>query len=185
MQHIKQSGSIHVSNSAYVSPSATLIALTGCSIIMDDYSSVFDNSKIACEDKVGSIIRIGSNSRVQRGSEICGNVCIGSNVIIGPNCFISSGQHIFALDPLLPIDLQDLFFSVISDHSPSLLACQQSVIIEDNAYIGKNVVILPGTVVARGSVIAANSVVNANTTPYSVYGGSPARRISTALARYT
>jgi acetyltransferase-like isoleucine patch superfamily enzyme len=185
MTQANSSGHVKLAKTSYISTSASVVALNGCSVIIEEHCTIFDNVKIACEEKPGSIIIIGCNSRVQRGTEICGNVKVGSNVIIGPNCLISSGQHIFALDPLLPIDLQDLLFSVICAHVPSMTTNDQPIIVKDNAYIGKNVVILPGTTVARGSVVAANSVVTNDTEPYSVFGGTPAKRISTVLPRYT
>ena len=51
------------------------------------------------------------------------------------------------------------------------------VVIEDNVWIGGNVVILPGVTIGEGAVIAAGSVVNRDIPPRVVAGGHPCRVI--------
>jgi acetyltransferase-like isoleucine patch superfamily enzyme len=51
--------------------------------------------------------------------------------------------------------------------------------IESDAWLGANSIILPGTTVGRGAVVAAGAVVTADVAPYSVVGGIPARVLST------
>ena len=49
------------------------------------------------------------------------------------------------------------------------------MIIEDDVWIGANVVLLDGAIVRRGSVIGAGSVVRDELPPYSINVGSPTR----------
>lgn len=49
------------------------------------------------------------------------------------------------------------------------------VYIEDDCWIGGNVVILPGVRIGNGSTIAAGSVVTKDIPPYSVAMGAPCR----------
>lgn len=51
----------------------------------------------------------------------------------------------------------------------------QSVIIEDDVWVGTDSVILKGVTVGRGSIIAAGSVVTKNILPYSIVAGTPAK----------
>ena len=51
------------------------------------------------------------------------------------------------------------------------------VVIEDNVWIGGNVVILPGVTIGEGSVIAAGSIVTRDIPPRVVAGGNPCRVI--------
>ncbi|WP_443197883.1 DapH/DapD/GlmU-related protein [Pseudobutyrivibrio sp. OR37] len=51
------------------------------------------------------------------------------------------------------------------------------VIIEKNAWIGRNVCIMPNVVIGEGSIVGANSVVTHDVPPYSIVGGVPARII--------
>lgn len=49
------------------------------------------------------------------------------------------------------------------------------VIIENDVWIGRNVLILSGVHIGNGAVIAARSVVTKDVDPYTIVGGNPAR----------
>ena len=51
------------------------------------------------------------------------------------------------------------------------------IIVEEDCWLGANVVLLQGVVVRRGTTVAAGAVVNKSTLPYSIYGGVPAKLI--------
>ena len=51
------------------------------------------------------------------------------------------------------------------------------VIIKDDAYIGANCVIMPGVTIGEGALIGAGSFVNKDVEPWSIYVGTPARKI--------
>lgn len=51
------------------------------------------------------------------------------------------------------------------------------VIVEEDCWMGTNVVLLQGVTVRRGTTVAAGAVVNKSTLPYSVVGGIPAKVI--------
>lgn len=66
-------------------------------------------------------------------------------------------------------------------HDTSILSRQKfvefghSVFIEDDCWIGGNVVILPGVRIGRGSTIGAGSIVTRDVPAFSVAVGSPCR----------
>ncbi len=111
-------------------------------------------------------LRVGRSFCVNSGTYIhaIGGIRIGDHVLIGPNVTISSGMH--------PIEGR---FPSISSR-PSI---PKPIVIEDDVWIGANAVIMPGVTLARGTVVGANSVVTKDTEPYSVFVGSPARKIRT------
>ncbi|WP_062742812.1 CatB-related O-acetyltransferase [Erwinia persicina] len=51
------------------------------------------------------------------------------------------------------------------------------VVINNDVWIGQNVLIMNGVSIGNGAVIAAGSVVNRNVEPYSIVGGVPAKLI--------
>jgi maltose O-acetyltransferase len=53
------------------------------------------------------------------------------------------------------------------------------VIIEDDAWIGAQVVILPGVTVGKGAIVGAGAVVVCDVAPHSAVAGVPARLIRT------
>lgn len=58
------------------------------------------------------------------------------------------------------------------------------VVIEDDCWLGINVVVCPGVTVGRGTVVGANAVVTSSTLPYSIVAGAPARLIGQRLGFY-
>jgi acetyltransferase-like isoleucine patch superfamily enzyme len=106
-------------------------------------------------------LRVGSNSCWHRGCFIdaLGGVSIGENVIIGPNVVIHSANHRF----------NDLDTPIMRQGHDCA-----AVTIEDDCWIGANVVILPGVHVGRGCVVGAGSVVTKSLPAFSVVVGNPA-----------
>ncbi|WP_054023197.1 DapH/DapD/GlmU-related protein [Bacillus sp. FJAT-28004] len=85
------------------------------------------------------------------------SIRIGSNTIIGPMVnIIDTNFH--------PVDMEDG-------------AGSKDIIISDNVWIGRGVVILPGVTIGRGSVIAAGSIVTRNIPENVLAGGAPAKII--------
>nr|WP_319502288.1 acyltransferase [uncultured Draconibacterium sp.] len=111
----------------------------------------------------GKELKIGNYCRINEDVFLQGSVQIGNFVMIAPNVTIHSSTHNYE-NTEIPMVKQGL-----SDN--------KKVIIEDDVWIGRNVVILPGLRIGQGSIVAANAVVNKNVEPYSVIGGVPAKLI--------
>lgn len=91
-----------------------------------------------------------------------GAVRIGKNVLVGPNVVIRCSDHIFD-DPNTPIREQGHRFG--------------EIIIEDDVWIGANVVVLGGAHIGNGSVVGAGSVVRNRVPAMTVVAGVPARPV--------
>lgn len=89
-----------------------------------------------------------------------GGLTIGAQVGIGPGVKIITSVHEEA-----GRDRSILF-------SPIEMA---PVVIEDDADIGVNAVILPGVTVGRGAIVGAGAVVTSDVPPYAVVAGVPAK----------
>ena len=53
----------------------------------------------------------------------------------------------------------------------------KGIVLEDNVWLGGNVVILPGVRIGEGAVIGAGAVVTRDIAPFSIAVGNPARVI--------
>lgn len=108
-------------------------------------------------------IRIGKYCRINENVFLQGDITIGNYVMIAPNVSIYSANHFYS-----GVD-QPMVTYGNTNNIP--------VIIEDDVWIGRNVVILPGIRVESGSIIGANSVVTKNVLANSIVGGVPAKFI--------
>ena len=89
---------------------------------------------------------IGDNSSIGPHGYIgcSGKIVIGSNVMIGPKCSLFAENHVFS----------DTETSIKSQGVK-----QKGITIEDDCWIGSNVVILDGVTIGKGSVIGAGTLV--------------------------
>lgn len=120
-------------------------------------------------------ISIDINSSIQNYGILLGNIKIGKNCLFGPNVYVSSGYHHFKYRPELLIHDQDDLIKQNNEQS------KKYIIIEDDVWIGKNVVIINGVTIAKGSIIGANTLVNKDVAPYSIVGNTPQKIIGKRL----
>ena len=121
--------------------------------VIEDFSTI--------NNGVGDVT-IGENSLIGLGNVIIGPVKIGNNVILAQNIVASGLNHNYT-DVTQPIHKQGVSVAPIS--------------IEDDCWIGANVVITAGVTIGKHSVIAAGTVVTKDVPPYSVAVGNPSRII--------
>lgn len=129
------------------------------SFSVGDYTTIEDFSTI--NNGVGGV-QIGRNTRVGMSNVIIGPVTIGNNVIMAQNIVISALNHNYK-NIEIPISLQGE--TVIP------------IIIEDDCWIGANVVITAGITIGKHCVIGAGTVVTKNIPAFCVAVGNPARVI--------
>ncbi|GIK01581.1 hypothetical protein Aspvir_005619 [Aspergillus viridinutans] len=108
----------------------------------------------------------------------------GCNIIIGRDCF--ANWNLSVLDTSLVVigdrvQIGTNVSIVTAGHDTSILSRRKyvefghPVFIEDDCWIGANVVILPGVRIGQGSTIGAGSIVTKDIPPFSVAMGSPCR----------
>ena len=91
-----------------------------------------------------------------------GGIKIGKNVGIGPGVKILTSYH-KDTDTTIPILHEELEF--------------KPVIIEDDADLGVNSVIMPGVTIKKGTQVGAGAVVTKDFPEYSIIAGVPAKLI--------
>lgn len=125
----------------------------GKNSVVESYSCI--------NNAVGDVF-IGNNSRIGLHNTIIGPVTIGNHVILAQGVTVTALNHNYA-DPVIPI-------------------CQQGVstapiVINDDAWIGANVVILPGVTIGSHVVVAAGAVVTKDVPDHCIVAGVPAKVI--------
>lgn len=120
-------------------------------------------------------IFIDTNSSIQNNCILLGNIKIGKNCLFGQNIYVSSGYHYFKDRPELLIHDQDY---LVQKENTKI---QKYITIEDDVWIGKNVVIINGVTISKGSIIGANTLVNKDVPPYSIVANTPQKIIGKRL----
>ena len=114
----------------------------------------FGTGKDIC---MGDFSGLGINSRVPS------NLVVGTEVMMGPNVTILDRNHKFDRTDI-PIGRQGS-----TERRPT--------VIEDDVWIGCQVLIMPGRRIRRGSIIAGGCVLCKDFPEYSIVGGNPSRLI--------
>lgn len=140
------------------------VEITGYeNIELGDRVHVGRNSSIYAHN--GKVV-IGSNFSLNANSSIAasggGEIAIGNNVLIAQNVVIRAADHVFESCEI-PIMEQGHIGGKIN--------------IEDDCWIGANVVVTRNVTIGAHSVIAGGSVVTKDVERYSVVGGVPAKLI--------
>lgn len=106
-------------------------------------------------------LSIGDNVTIGRSTLLVtlGGVTIGNDVMVSYACKIISASH------RIPARDESLRTSGVE---------VESIVIEDDSWIGASAIILPGVTIGRGSVVAAGAVVTRDVPRYAVVAGVPA-----------
>lgn len=112
----------------------------------------------------GGTITIGNSVSVNYFSVLYGhgNLKIGNNSRIATHTTLIPNEHIFFNKNVL----------IRKQGNKSL-----GITIGEDVWVGANVTILDGSILEDGCVIGANSLVKGNVESYSVYAGTPAKKI--------
>jgi acetyltransferase-like isoleucine patch superfamily enzyme len=135
-----------------------------------------------------SSIKIGDNSRVDDFCVISGRVEIGRNVHITPQCLLAGGEKGLVIEDFVALSYGVKVFTQSDDYSGETMTnstvpkkykneLKHAVRVGRHSIIGAGSIILPGVVVGEGVSIGANSLVLESTENWSIYVGSPAKRI--------
>lgn len=126
---------------------------------LGDHATIEDFCTI--NNGVGDII-IGNNTIVGVSNVLIGPINIGNNVMIAQNVVISGLNHNF----------EDVSLPPLLQHFNSKL-----IVIDDDVWIGANVVITAGVTIGKHSIVGAGSVVTKDVLPFCVYVGNPAKMV--------
>ncbi|MFV5690288.1 acyltransferase [Flavobacterium sp. ZT3R25] len=118
------------------------------------YDGIYSQGPSIC---IGNDVFIGNNTEFN----ITDRITIGSNCLIAAGCRFVDHNH--GLEKSMLIRNQ--------------LAPKNEIVLEEDVWLGCNVVVLIGVKIGKGAVIAAGSIVNKNIPSYEIWGGVPAKKI--------
>jgi acetyltransferase-like isoleucine patch superfamily enzyme len=128
----------------------------------------------------GGSIQIGDYCFIGRSTKIWA----GENITIGNRVLISHGVNIHDSNShSLSAKERHIHFVEILLKSNTELGnvSKKAIVIEDDVWIGFNVIIMKGVHIGRGAVIAAGTVVTKDVDAFSVVGGHAARFLANSL----
>ncbi|MCE2595997.1 sugar O-acetyltransferase [Motilimonas cestriensis] len=110
----------------------------------------------------GKTISIGDRCFINMGVTMLDNapITIGNNVLIGPSSQLYTASH--------PLDFKK---------RRQWECCNLPIVVEDDVWIGGNVVICQGVTIGARSVVAAGAVVTKDVAPDTLVAGVPAKMI--------
>ena len=126
---------------------------------MGEKSLIEDFSVV--NNQVGEV-HIGDRTLIGISSVVIGPVTLGNDILIAQHVVMSGLNHGYE-DPNLSI----------REHKVTT----SEIVIEDQAWLGANVVITAGRRIGKHSIVAAGSIVTKDVPPYSIVVGNPARVI--------
>jgi len=129
-------------------------------------NSIGENSFVCppflCE--YGKTISIGRDTYINMGVTMLDNatISIGNNVLVGPSTQFYTPTHPLDYEQRRKWEIQCL-----------------PIVVEDDVWIGGNVVICQGVTIGARSIVAAGAVVTRDVAPDTMVGGMPAKVIKT------
>lgn len=114
---------------------------------------------------------IGDYTYINSGKIFYGK--IGKFCSIGYHVCIGSGEHFLDRVSTFPVKRK---IGITADELADFPE-QKAAIIENDVWIGNNVIIKQGVKVGNGAVLASGAVVTKDVEPYSIVGGVPAKLI--------
>jgi acetyltransferase-like isoleucine patch superfamily enzyme len=118
------------------------------------YDGIYSNGPSIC---IGNNVFIGNNTEFN----------ITDKITIGDHCLIGAGSRFI-----------DHNHGIAKEHlMRGQKAPKQEIILEEDVWLGCNVVILMGIKIDKGAIVAAGAIVNKNIPAYEIWGGVPAKKI--------
>lgn len=150
----------------------------GKNVKISDKASIYDFNQIEIED----------NSRIDDFCVISGKVKIGRNVHITPMCLVGGGEKGIIFEDFTTIAYGVKIFTQSDDYIGETMCnstipkkfkneFKKEVILKRHSIVGAGSIIMPGVTLNEGTSIGAMSLVLKSTEPWSIYVGSPVKKL--------
>lgn len=153
----------HLGRGARIFPSAKVIG--GDRLWLGDHSTIDDFVFLNAgrSTRIGRYVHVACHVSVIGGGELT----IGDYAVVATGARVLTGTDTFAGGARMSTHLPPAY------RNPFL----GRIIIERDAFVGANAVVMPGVTVGEGAVAGAGAVVTGDLEPWTVYVGQPARAV--------
>ncbi len=135
-----------------------------------------------------SRISLGDFCRIDDFCLLTGNLTVGRNVHVAAYCALFAGNAGILLDDFCAVSARGILYAESDDYTgvymtnPTIqMECRgvtsEKIVIGRHAIAGAGCVFLPGSGLDEGAVLGANSLLTKMAEPWSIYVGSPAKRV--------
>ena len=149
----------------------------GENVLISDKCSIYSPEKI----------EIGNNVRIDDFCILSGDIKIGNYIHIAAFSALFGGAGI-EMEDFCGLSARGLVYSVSDDYSGEFLTnpmvpekyrdvSKGKVIFKKHSLVGAGSILLPGVILEEGTAVGANSVITKSTQEWSIYVGSPAKKI--------
>jgi acetyltransferase-like isoleucine patch superfamily enzyme len=117
-------------------------------------------------------VHIGKGVRIDYGCRflaILSRIYVGDKCMIAAGCDIVAGNHNTVCDGRFMSDITNADKRDFDD---------TDVVLEEDVWLGRRVIVLNGARIGRGAVVGAGSVIRRRVPPYGIVIGNPARVVS-------
>lgn len=124
-------------------------------------------------------IKIGKNSSIHRGCKFfhVGKLQIGENSVVNFGCYLDNRRGITIGNNVGIAHNTKIYTLGHNIDSPLFESKGAPVVIEDDAFVFSNSLIMPGVTIHRGAIVLAGSVVTKDVEEWTIVGGNPAIKI--------
>ena len=157
----------------------------GTNVLVSRYSRIYNPSNIT----IGNNVRIDDFCLLSASKDKLFTIENNIHISAGVYIYGTAGIHIKSFSNISAgvkiFTVSDTFDGscLIGPTVPSWTrkTIENPLIIEKHTVIGTSSVILPGVILGEGVAIGANSLVNKNCDDWSIYAGSPIRRLKSRM----
>lgn len=150
----------------------------GENVLISRHANIYTPSEIA----------IGDNVRIDDFCILSGSIQIHSHIHIAAGVYLFAGKAGIEMEDFTCLSGKCNVYAISDDYSGEFMSnavlpdayrrvTARKVVLRRHALVGAACTILPGVEIATGTSVGAHSLVLQSTEAWSIYAGSPARRL--------